>query len=289
MRWKRFVRENKWQLISLVVVGFLVYVSSLGNEFVSDDIYGIVNRDWSDFSQVWRSPLAMLGPLEYWLVNAVFGKAPVVYRLINVMFHIGTALVGYGLVARLWDKRVALLAGLLFVAHPLQSEAVVWISGGVYSQAGFFGLLSLWLFVLGLEDKKHYRWSLFFLVLALQMMKRMVVIVGVMGLVLVYLKKFKQEWKKLIAPGLVGLVWFGLGVAGVGVRVRQLESGFGNKVGFYNPLVQIPVAVAEYLKLMVWPKALTLYHSDLRFSGWQYGVRAVVTVGFLVGDRKSVV
>jgi tetratricopeptide (TPR) repeat protein len=48
-----------------------------------------------------------------------------------------------------------------------------------------------------------------------------------------------------------------------------------------NPLVQVPVAVAEYLKLAVWPSKLTLYHSEMFFSAVGYWMRVGVVLGLI--------
>jgi len=49
----------------------------------------------------------------------------------------------------------------------------------------------------------------------------------------------------------------------------------------YNPLVQIPVAVGSYLKLIFWPAALTLYQTEMAFSQAQYIVLLLISLFFL--------
>jgi len=62
----------------------------------------------------------------------------------------------------------------------------------------------------------------------------------------------------------------------VGTRISGLATQNYTEPGFYNPLIQIPIAIAEYLKLIFWPQALTLYHSELSFTSGEYLIRLVI-------------
>ena len=47
-----------------------------------------------------------------------------------------------------------------------------------------------------------------------------------------------------------------------------------------NPLIQIPIAISSYLKLIFWPDNLTLYHSELNFTQGQYFLMLIITLAF---------
>ena len=153
-------------------------------------------------------------------------------------------------------------------------------------QMAAFGVWSLVFWVLGVKgSKKYYWWSLMLLLLALFTMERAVVVVGLMMLISWRLGKLKESWKFLVIPVVLCMVWIGVSVLGVGVRTEILQTNYysdveSEKVSF---LMQLPVAVGEYVKLFVWPVGLTLYHSDLVFTGFGFALRVVVLLGFLGG------
>ena len=55
---------------------------------------------------------------------------PFGYHLTNALMHIGVALLVFVLVKAIFGKvTVALAASLLFVVHPIQTQAVTYVSG----------------------------------------------------------------------------------------------------------------------------------------------------------------
>jgi len=107
-------------------------------------------------------------------INYVIGGVkPFGYHLLSNLIHIGNAILVFYLLNLATKKRlVAFLAALFFIIHPLQTEAVSYISGRGDPQNVLFMLLALLLFFLaergGLPWKSWRRWlSLGFLILAL--------------------------------------------------------------------------------------------------------------------------
>jgi len=278
-------RKHKGKLFFLFFLIVFSYFNSLNNEFVSDDVFAIVNNDsLGDFGKVISGPFYFLRPFLYWLVFSLFGKQAVYFRLVNLVFHVLVVWGVYALVGLMLSEWVGLVAAMFLAVHPLGVEAVAWISGGNYVQMAAFSVWSLVFYFLTLRgDKKYYLWSLIFLILALVTMERAAVVVGLMGLLSFLLGKLKREWKYLVIPVVLSLVWLWVSLRGVGVRQANLQTSFYNEPAETNFWLQTPVAISEYLKLFVWPVGLTLYHSDLVFSGWQMGGRIVVTLGFLAG------
>ncbi|OGW40149.1 MAG: hypothetical protein A2X58_07300 [Nitrospirae bacterium GWC2_56_14] len=126
----------------VVLVSILVYANSLGNGFVWDDTNVIVTNPALQGSPValfssidttrdyellpYYRPLAML---TFLLEERVHGLIPWPMHFINVLLHAANAFLVF-LLARtvLADTRGALLAGLLFAVHPINTEAVDFIS-----------------------------------------------------------------------------------------------------------------------------------------------------------------
>jgi protein O-mannosyl-transferase len=286
-----WVKRNKFKLLFLALLVGVSYVNSLGNEFVSDDVFAIVNNDnLGDFREALVNKFYFLRPFEYWIVFSLFGKKALFFRLINFVFHILTVWGVYALGGLLISSYVGLVAASIFAVHPLGVESVAWISAGSYVQATAFSLWSLifyWLVIRGkngIFEKKYYFWSMFLLLLALSSMERSVVVVGLMGVLSWWKVGLKKTWKLLILPIIFGGVWVLMSFANVGVRQASLQNDFynngGGGVSFW---LQLPVAVGEYVRLFVWPAGLTLYHSDLMFTGVGLFIRVLILVGLLAG------
>ena len=60
----------------------------------------------------------------------------------NISFHLGTVWLTYILVTLLINPITALIACAFLAIHPIQSEVVNWISGGVHIEYSFFLILS---------------------------------------------------------------------------------------------------------------------------------------------------
>ena len=160
-RWSfRLTNEGRLDhLLGLAVaaIAFLVYANSLVNGFVWDDTNVIVtnpalrgsplspfhgidaNRDYERLP--YYRPLTIL---TFLLEERLHGLNPFLMHLLNDLLHAANAFLVYRLARSLLrDKHGALLAGLLFAVHPINSESVDFLSGGRNTMlAGFFILLT---------------------------------------------------------------------------------------------------------------------------------------------------
>jgi len=66
----------------------------------------------------------------------------------------------------------------------------------------------------------------------------------------------------------------------LGGRISTLETNYYQQPGLENPLIQVPIAISSYLKLIFWPDNLTLYHSELNFTQGQYSLMLITTFAF---------
>jgi len=98
---------------------------------------------------------------SFWKLNA-FG-----YHITNILFHILTAILVYYLLNLISKKRgISLVSALLFVAHPVFTSAVTYISGRGEILAAFFMLLSFVLYIKA-TNLKHIYLSLVSFIIAI--------------------------------------------------------------------------------------------------------------------------
>lgn len=279
-----FQLKINWRaLVFLAFLVFTVYLNSLGNDFVSDDVGAIVeNKNLGNFSYILSQPLTFIRALPYFTAYKITGLNPLSFRIVNILSHLGTVLLIYALISLIDKPTLAFFTAGIFAVHPILTESVTWISGGGYSQYSFFFLLSFLTYILSQKNRKFYYVSILAFFLSLSSSEKAIVLPLVFLLYEVSFGEFRKNWKKLIPffalSGVCALYLIGL----LGERVTALETTYYQKPGTDNPLVQIPIAVTSYLELIFWPKNLTLYHSEeFYFSQIEYFLRAGVFLLFL--------
>lgn len=279
--------KQNWKVLALLA--FLVstvYLNSLGNDFVSDDIATIKdNSEIGKISYFWRPPYFILNlrSLVLFLIYKIFGLNPAFYRLQNILFHLGSSWIIFVLISLFFKSPIPLITASIFAVHPILTEAVSWISGGSYVNAAFFVLLSFLTYIWSANNKRvwFYLVSVFLFFLALLFSEKLIVFPLILLLYEFSFERLKSNWPKLLPFWAISGFWtlhlFGL----LGERVTALETTYYQEPGLENPLIQIPIAVTSYLKLLFWPKNLTLYHSEMSFSQVEYFLRLGVFVLFL--------
>ena len=132
----------------LLAAALIAFGASLGSGFHFDD-YAIFSDPALESARGWLEVWAPLQtrPLTYltfWLNRQLGAGDPLGYHLFNLLFHLAAVLLAWECLRRLLPERAALIAGVLFALHPIQSEAVdyVWARGIVL--AGIFCFLALW-------------------------------------------------------------------------------------------------------------------------------------------------
>ena len=164
--------------ILLIVAGALAYADSFDGVFVFDDRMEI--RGNPAIRSLWRPIEAMFGgpglprrPLPYlsFAINYALGGLDVSgYHVVNLAIHLAAAVVLYDIVRttlagpRLADRfgasaaPVALAVALVWVVHPLTTQAVTYIYQRMESMMSLFYLLTLACFMHGATASRQAPW-----------------------------------------------------------------------------------------------------------------------------------
>lgn len=273
--------------IFLFFLTFIIYFNSFTNDFVSDDIAAIVqNENIGNLFYYFRhQPLNFLRYFFYFIAYKVGGMEPLFFRFFNFLFHFGSVIVIYLLTLLLYSPFLAVVTASWFAVHPILSETVVWISGGVHSQYSFFILLSFLLYILAKSEnrfKKYYFFSLISFLLALITTEKAAILPLIILFYELSFNKLSKVFIKIIPYFLLSSIWVVIVFSGgfFNKRLAALQSSYYQEAGLYNPLIQIPVAVGSYLRLIFWPDKLTIYHSELVYSKLQFVVMVIITLSF---------
>jgi tetratricopeptide (TPR) repeat protein len=170
---KRRDRQG-WHLAILLLAGLVVYSNTIQSPFHFDDHLSIVDnpvlRNLSRLKDIWGFwPTRFITYLSFAVDYHVHQLRVPGYHLVNVAIHLGSAALVWRLglltfatqalrgreIAKS-GRLISLLASLIFVTHPVQTQAVTYIVQRVASLATFFYLASLCLYVKSrLMDLQH--------------------------------------------------------------------------------------------------------------------------------------
>jgi len=289
---RQIIKQNWLIFLLLAAAVILVYANSLTNDFVSDDVMGILkNEKIGEFSWSLNFPLTFQWAATYHL----FGKNPIPFRTENILFHLANAWLVFILLFLLTQKKsVALLTALIFSVHPILTESVTWLSGGIYAKYTFFVLLAL-LFYINFRIVPHniphssalkptlkrkillISLSLLSFLTALTFSEKAMIFPGIIFIYEIAFGSLKKHWLKLTPYFLISAGWFAVNFFKLGQRAASLEQDFYQSPERAHPLIQIPISISYYLQLIFWPEKLSLYQTEMFFSSWEYWLRLGIT------------
>ena len=292
-------------VLVIVLSGAISYLNSLLNPFIWDDVHLISsNLHITNLSYIprlffenvyhqdmvgkfYRPVLMSSFSLDYHL----WGPDPFGYHIGNILIHLGNALLVYGLIRLIFRRELlAFLTAMLFVLHPVQTEAVTYISGRGDPLAAFFCLLSLYFFI-AYTDFDGYRRRLYFGVSVLSFLLALFSkeSAAILPLVLIFYEAcFRRDGLKgkrsaKYAAYFIILLIYGIIRYFVLLDVKDTVLA-GSSLSLSNRFCLIPPIIVIYLKLLLWPVGLHMERSDFLFERPQYFFdhRAIFALLFLM-------
>lgn len=160
--------------LALVVVAAIIYGNTLHIPLYLDDQWHLVNNPAArDIGTALRRIFTPRGVTIFtFACNYVFSNGNLfTYHLVNIFIHIAAGGLSLVILTRIFPERLwlALFGALLFVLHPLQTQAVNYTVQRMTILSAFFSLLALYLFIRGREalaagiafrDLRHLSWYL---------------------------------------------------------------------------------------------------------------------------------
>ena len=163
----QFINFQKKHEILLVffislVLSFMVFGNGISGDFVFDDVTIVQNRgdltDPSNFFNLFISPYHQNTPKSglyrpftmatYSLNHNIFGSSPISFHVVNILIHALNSFLVFCLVNYLFKNRFLSYATfLLFLVHPIHTEAVTSIVGRAELLAFFWSLVTVYFFI----------------------------------------------------------------------------------------------------------------------------------------------
>ena len=284
--------SRRWSIILgggvIILAALAVYHNSFAVPFLLDDAPSITQNAsirhlwpiWSALSPPSTSFVGGRPVVNFSLaVNDALGGTVVWgYHAVNLAVHILAGLALYGIVRRtllcpvLRERfgacamQLALAVAVLWTVHPLQTEAVTYISERCESLMGLFYLLTLYCFIRGTDTQKSSWWFALSVVACLLGMASKEVMVTAPVMVLLYDRtfisgSFREAWTRhrRLYLGLAS-TWVLLGYPMVGLHYRG--AGYGLGIPWWAYALIECRAVVNYLWLALWPHPLVFDYGE---------------------------
>lgn len=273
----------RWRAALIVIAAFLAYWNSFSAPFVFDDVASVVEnrqiREWWNVGGLLTSEreLPVAGrPLvnaSFALNYALGGLDVHGYHAWNLAVHLVCALLVFGLVRFTLEQPalreqfgsrapdLAFAVALLWSLHPLNTEAVDYVTQRTESMMALFYLATLVASSRAAAVPSQRRWPIAAVVLCAAGMACKESMVTAPVMVALYdrtflFRSFKEAFAKRwrLYAGLAA-TWVILGLLlSVGARIHS--AGFSAGVGVWTYLLNQTVMIVRYLYLAIWPWSL---------------------------------
>ncbi len=285
-----FKEISPYMIPIILFISFALYFNTLLNEFVIDDIQQVVENPWIKdvkyipeifTSGVWAfegrksSYYRPLIYIIYMISFYIFGLKPWGFHLVNVVFHAGVSILVFLLTSQLLKRFQSpkftpshwppFLTALLFVAHPIHTEPVVWVAGVMDVSFTFFYLISLYLYIQSSGKAFSIKGSYFLSVLSFflaTLCKEPALTLPL--IIFAYDYIFEREGlvltpllKRYIPYVVVVGIYFALRLNALGgLEPIQMKTGLNS----YQYFLNIPILFTQYLEKLLLPIHLNVWH-----------------------------
>ena len=320
---KRFLSKNINILFVYVIAGFACYAVMLKGPMLFDDEQFIQKNKYVhdlNISKIYSTSVtegAMLNSnfyrpnqqLVFSLIYQLWGDKPVPYHLISLLLHIINTFLLFLILRLLGVSQLpAFFGAALFLIHPVQTEAVSYISGAADPLSACFLLTGLYCFIKGaLTNQKQlnsqYKWMILaggLFLLALFTKENMVVFLPILVILMIWLLITKKI--KSARPLLKYMLAFTL-IAGLYIVLKFTIFNFSSFKGLTGEeniytqklsvrLITFLSILIEYVKMIFFPldlnyeKPYTAYTDFFNEKSW-LGIVLFVLMVFVIVKRKK--
>jgi len=157
IRVSRWRRDWFWALLLIAFV-FIAYAQAFRADFIWDDESHLTQNPCVvgplGLKEIWTTTQAVYYPLvltTFWALHKFSGLNPLPYHLLNISFHVASAILLWRILQVL-RVRGEWLGAALWALHPVMVQSVAWVTELKNTQSCVFYLLSI-LFFLKWEDQ----------------------------------------------------------------------------------------------------------------------------------------
>lgn len=260
--------------ILFLSLSYLLYGGSLGNKFIWDDLEQIANNPMVDKleniptffkSATYWDPVdkhlkgAYYRPLSmayYTLIVNIFGKKEFFFHLIQIFIHGINVFLIFVLFKRMFQGYLPLMLSLIFLVHPINSEAVVFVASHDVLFT-LFGLIGLHICIKkSISNRRILFWGICMLI---SILFKEAGFIFILFTVLYKLLFNRKDLIKIITIGIITtLIWGILRYIIADISSISLSPNHMTILPLYKRLIQIPSIFLFYLRTYFFPNQLSL-------------------------------
>lgn len=257
--------RGKLPVIALVVTGLIVYFQSLFNGFVWDDVGQVVEnqtlRSLSNIPQFFLGSTFNPGgadvlsgiyykpmmPIFFALLSAIFGQQAFYFHLLQVILHSINAVLVFFLLRAFFRETIAFFLSILFLVHPANVEAVVYVSALQDVLFFFFGMCALHL-LRGKPVKIHHFLFISTLFLLSLLSKETGFLFIAIAFAYVFLFQKKHVGRLLVGAFLVCITYLFLRVEVANIPFQSVSYLPISRASIFERIISMPQIFFSYLK-----------------------------------------
>src|SRR5215510_551649 len=266
--------------VVLAALTIFAYRPAWHGGFLWDDDDYIINNNLLTAPDGWqRIWFSLDSPSQYFpftystfrIEHALWGLNTTGYHWVNLLLHIGNALLVWAVLARLGVPG-SWLAAAIFALHPVQVESVAWITERKNVLMGFFFLLTLlaWIAFLNEQTKRPWRFYALALILYLLSLSAKATACTLPAALLLILWLQKKPINKTRLLQLLPFVMLAIGTGLLAVWWERYHQGTSQALfPFPGPVERTLIAsraVWFYLSKLIWPFDLTFIYPRWNIS-----------------------
>lgn len=286
----------------------LAYSQSFRSPFTYDDYFDVldntsIRRLWPIWEVVHVSGKGFLTRpvtnLTFALDYAVAGPRPLMFHITNLGIHLATAFAFLGVMRRVFilpafkgrfkvhRSTLALVVALLWALHPLNTEAVSYITQRYESLMALFVLFTFYALLLSQTSPNPRWWECVGVISCMLALGSKEVAVSLPLLLLLFDRAFlagtfKAAWvhRRGFYLGLL-LAWTGFAFVQLHAIPRQF-AGFELTTPWWRYALNQPAVILHYLRLSIWPHPLVFDYYWLVSKVWRPLLPGLLVIGSLL-------
>lgn len=290
----RFLKNNKIVIALFFLLSFILYANSLANDFtVVDDLEGFVqNNTIRNIGESIKS--FNLQTITYSFSYGLFGMTSTPLRVLAIINHTIIALLLYILMTYVFSKKIALISSLLFLAHPVNTESLNWVSAQFYIVMAvfFYSAITSHLIYRKTNNKKFILLTAGIITLEFLLIKHAWVLVVPAAIVVIDFflikKKFDYIFYIIFGAALSPILFFFIFknlLTSIDQRQVRRQASTGGTLANQQLLAPVyegyPYSVFTLSRLYIFPKDLTMYYDGNPVTKNDLGYMRVVLLIYI--------
>lgn len=264
-------------LYFIVLIGLAVFLNGIFNNFLGDDLSQITenpvvhsvqnlpiffsgstyyNGDETHLEGIYYRPLMTT---YFSLLYSLFGQNAFAFHLFQILLFICNACLTFLVLKHFFKRSIAFILALIFLVHPINSEAAFYISNIQELLFFFFGITALWIIQQHQSTKTYILVSFLLLCSLLSKETGILFLIMILLYQIIFIKKhsFRLFGYLLIAC----LIFLTLRIHALGVFPREIIVIPIYELDFLHRMINIPALFSFYITTFLLPINLSLsYH-----------------------------